>query len=143
MSKKNVLQVLFISFTENFLGFDSIGQNVDVLKEVFSHIIETVEGEFMNDSMSKSLVDVNNNSDFKRRKNPKKSQKGKEQIETRLTRSKRKASGGSLVNPRKFYPCLICGEKKHMDYSPHQLKNHYRYILTIYIQGQPLGIDRK
>jgi hypothetical protein len=112
--------------TENFLGFDSIGQNVEVLKEVFSHIIETVEGEFMSDLMSKSLVDVNNNSDFKRRKNPKKSQKGKEQVETRLTRSKRKASGGSLVNPRKFYPCLICGEKKHMDYSPHQLKNHYR-----------------
>jgi len=113
--------------TENFLGFDTIGQNVEVLKEVFSHIIETVEGEFMSDLMSKSLVDVNNNnSDFKGRKNPKKSQKGKEQVETRLTRSKRKASGGSLVNPRKFYPCLICGEKKHMDYSPHQLKNHYR-----------------
>ena len=128
MSKKNVLQVPFISFTENFLGFDSIGQNVEVLKEVFSHIIDTVEGEFMSDLMSKSLVDVNNNSDFKSRKNPKKSQKGKGQVETRLTRSKRKASGGSLVNPRKFYPCLICGEKKHMDYSPHQLKNHYRYL---------------
>merc|ERR1711971_306896 len=112
--------------TENFLGFDSIGQNVEVLKEVFSHIIETVEGEFMSDLIPKSLVDVNNNSDFKGRKNPKKSQKGKEQVETRLTRSKRKASGGFLVNPRKFYPCLICGEKKHMDYSPHQLKNHYR-----------------
>ena len=84
----------------------------------------------MSDLMSKSLVDVNNNnSDFKGRKNPKKCQKGKEHVETRLTRSKRKASGGSLVNPRKFYPCLICGEKKHMDYSPHQLKNHYRYIL--------------
>ena len=54
------------------------------------------------------------------------SRKRKEQVETRLTRSKRKASGGSLVNPQKFYPCLICGEKKHMDYSPHQLKNHYR-----------------
>ena len=87
----------------------------------------------MSDLMSKSLVDVNNNSDFKRRKNPKKSQKGKEQVETRLTRSKRKAFGGSLVNPRKFYPCLICGEKKHMDYSPHQLKNHYRYVL-IYLR---------
>ena len=80
----------------------------------------------MSDLMSKSLVDVNNNSDFERRKNPKKSQKGKEQVETRLTRSKRKASGGSLVNPRKFYPCLICGEKKHMDYSPHQLKIHLK-----------------
>ena len=75
MSKKNVLQVLFISFTENFLGFDSIGQNVEVLKEVFSHIVETVEGEFMSDLMSKSLVDVNINSDFKRRKNPKKGKK--------------------------------------------------------------------
>ena len=95
-------------------------------QKVFSHIIETVEGEFMSDLMSKSLVDVNNNSDFKRRKNPKKSQKGKDQVETRLTRSKRKASGGSLVNPRKFYPCLICGEKKHMDYSPHQLKIHLK-----------------
>jgi hypothetical protein len=50
-------------------------------------------------------------------KNPKKSQKRREQVETRLTGSKRKASGGSLVNPQKFYPCLICGEKKHMDYS--------------------------
>ena len=77
MSKKNVLQVPFISFTENFLGFDSIGQNVDVVKEVFSHIIETVEGEFMSDLMSKSLVDVNNNSDFKRRKNP---EKGKNKL---------------------------------------------------------------
>ena len=102
---------------------------MEVLKEVFSHIIETVEGEFMSDLMSKSLVDVNNNnSDFKSRKNLKKSPKGKEQVETRLTRSKRKAFGGSLVNPRKFYPCLICGEKKHMDYSPHQLKTHYRYL---------------
>ena len=50
--------------TENFLSIDSIGQNVEVLKEV--------EGEFMSDLMSKSLVDVNNNSDFKSRKNPKK-----------------------------------------------------------------------
>ena len=40
-------------------------------------IIETVEGEFMSDSMSKSLVDVNINSDFKRRKNP---EKGKNKL---------------------------------------------------------------
>ena len=84
----------------------------EVLKEVFSHIVETVEGEFMSGLMSKSLVDVNNNSDLNKRRNPKKSQKEKEQVETRLTRSKRKAFGGSLVNPRKFYPCLICGVKK-------------------------------
>ena len=67
----------FISFTENFLGFDTIGQNVEVLKEVFSHIIETVEGEFMSDLMSKSFVDVNINSDFKKRKNPQKKGKNK------------------------------------------------------------------
>ena len=41
-------------------------------------IIETVEGEFMSDSMSKSLVDVNINSDFKKRKSPKK--KGKKKL---------------------------------------------------------------
>ena len=97
--------------SENFLNFDSIGQNVEVLKEVFSHIIERVEGVWQWLDV-KNLVDVNNNYDFKSRKNPKKSQKRKEQVETCLTRSKRKASGGSLVNPQKFYPCLICGEKK-------------------------------
>ena len=41
-------------------------------------IIETVEGEFMSDLMSKSLVDVNINSDFKKRKSPKK--KGKKKL---------------------------------------------------------------
>ena len=30
--------------SESFLNFDSIGQNVQVLKESFSHIIERVEG---------------------------------------------------------------------------------------------------
>ena len=51
-----------------------------------------------------------------------------EHNKTRLTRSKRKSFGESLINPRKFYPCLICGENKHMDYSPQQLKNHYRNV---------------
>ena len=112
--------------TENDIGLDSIGQIVDeVVKEVFSHIIQKIDGDFMSDLMSKSLVDFNNNSSIKR-KNPKKLKKGTEQqAETRLTRSKRKTSGGSLLNPRKFYACLICGDK-HMDYSPVQLKHHYR-----------------
>jgi len=111
--------------TENNIGLDSIGQIVDeVVKEVFSHIIQKIDGDFMSDLMSKSLVDVNNNSSNKR-KNPKKLKKANKQTETRLTRSKRKTSGGSLLNPRKFYACLICGDK-HMDYSPVQLKHHYR-----------------
>ena len=111
--------------TENDIGFNSICQDVDeIIREVLSHIIQKIDGDFMSDLMSKSLVDVNNNNKIER-KNPKKSKKGTEQAETRLTRSERKKLGGSLLNPRKFYACLICGEK-HMDYSPAQLKNHYR-----------------
>jgi len=49
----------------------------------------------------------------------------KEKTNPRLTRRRRKTVGGSLINPRKFYVCLICGNK-HMDYSIQQLKNHYR-----------------
>ena len=110
---------------ENDIGFNSIRQNVDeIIREVLSHIIQKIDGDFMSDLMSKSLVDVNNNP-CNERKNPKKLKKANEQVETRLTRSKRKTSGGSLLNPRKFYACLICGEK-HMDYSPVQLKHHYR-----------------
>ena len=111
--------------TENDIGLDSIGQIVDeVVREVFSHIIQKIDGDFMSDLMSKSLVDVNNNSSIER-KNPKKLKQANKHAETRLTRSKRKTSGGSLLNPRKFYACLICGDK-HMDYSPVQLKHHYR-----------------
>ena len=111
--------------TENDIGLDSIGQIVDeVVREVFSHIVQKIDGDFMSDLMSKCLVDVNNNSSIER-KNPKKLKQANKHAETRLTRSKRKTSGGSLLNPRKFYACLICGDK-HMDYSPVQLKHHYR-----------------
>ena len=64
----------------------------------------------------------------------------REQVKTRLTRSKRKAFGESLVNPRKFYPCLICGENKHMDYSPLQLKNHYRNVHGYQLGTGPLPV---
>ena len=47
--------------------------NIKIVEEILKK--ETVEGEFMRDLMSKSLVDVNINSDFKRRKNPKKGKK--------------------------------------------------------------------
>lgn len=104
----------------------TLGKNVEVFKEVFSDIIDTIEGDIGN-LISKDVVDENNNTDFKRKKS-KNLKKGKEQVkvETRLTRSMRKRLGGSLVNPRKFYPCLICGEKKHMDYSKGMLRIHYR-----------------
>ena len=63
-----------------------------------------------------------------------------EQVNIRLTRSKRKAFGESLINPRKFYPCLICGEKKHMDYSPLQLKKHYRNVHGYQLGTGPLPV---
>ena len=63
-----------------------------------------------------------------------------EQNKTRLTRSKRKSFGESLINPRKFYPCLICGEKKHMGYSPLQLKNHYRNVHGYQLGNGPLPV---
>jgi len=111
---------------ENDIGFNSIRQNVDeIIREVLCHIIQKIDGDFMSDLMSKSLVDVNNNSSIERKNSKKFKKRTEQQVETRLTRSKRKTSGGSLLNPRKFYACLICGEK-HMDYSPVLLKSHYR-----------------
>ena len=54
--------------------------------------------------------------------------------EERLTRNKLKAKGGSLINPRKFYMCLICGPK-HLDYSENDLCRHYQISHEISPKG--------
>ena len=74
-----------------------------------------------NDLVMANLFDENNNLEIEKFRL-------KDEVEPRLTRRKRKTSGGSIVDPRKFYVCLICGDR-HMDYSIQNLKRHYRYIL--------------
>ena len=75
-----------------------------------------------NDLVMANLFDENNNLEIEKFEL-------KDKVEPRLTRRKRKTSGGSIVDPRKFYVCLICGDA-HMDYSIQKLKSHYRYFFV-------------
>jgi len=84
-----------------------------------------LESPDFSDFMLKNLFDENNNLLIEKKEKIELKEKTGEKTNPRLTRRRRKTVGGSLINPRKFYVCLICGNK-HMDYSIQQLKNHYR-----------------
>jgi len=124
-------------------NFDSplLSQNDDMFKEILDQIDLTTneDEEYLNlilkrkkliqtqksllspdfnDLVMANLFDENNNLEIEKFKL-------KDEVEPRLTRRKRKTSGGSIVDPRKFYVCLICGDR-HMDYSIQNLKRHYR-----------------
>jgi len=115
-----------------------LSQNDDISREILNQIVSTInedkkhldlvskrdrlisnqkklQSPDFGDFMLKNLFDENNNLLIDK----------KEKTDPRLTRRKRKTVGGSLIDPRKFYECLICGDK-HLDYSIQELKNHYR-----------------
>jgi len=123
--------------------FDSplLSQNDDMFKEILDQIDLTIneDKEYLNlilkqkklirtqksllspdfnDLVMANMFDENNNLEIEKFEL-------KDKVEPRLTRGKRKTSGGSIVDPRKFYVCLICGDA-HMDYSIQKLKSHYR-----------------
>jgi len=77
-----------------------------------------LQSQDFNDLLMSILYDENNNL-------PMKSFELKDKKDFRLTRTRKRTFGGSLINPIKYYSCLICGDK-HLDYSIRDLKNHYR-----------------
>jgi len=119
----------------------SLSQNDKIAKEILDQITSTIneDEEYLdlilkrnrlistqkklqsldfNDFMMKNLFDENNNLLDEKIES-------KEKKDPRLTRRRKRTIGGSLIDPRKFYVCLICGDK-HMDYSISKMKHHYK-----------------
>ena len=153
-----ILRLIFLLLDE--FEFLNLSQNDDnISREILDEIAQTVaedeeylhllakrnrlistqkklQSQDFNDLLMSILYDENNNL-------PMKSFELKDKRDFRLTRARKRTFGGSLINPIKYYSCLICGDK-HLDYSIRDLKNHYRYIIKFdKYQDLPYGVIHK
>jgi len=95
-------------------------ENQSITQEVLDLVANTVDEEIVDPYEYDSFIqkDLNNNKEKRKVVETK-------TTEVCLTRSRKRNHGGQVLNPRKFYVCVTCGDK-HMDYTEKAMRSHYK-----------------
>lgn len=113
----------------------SLVEKAEVVSSLLREVVQMVEDEDV----------VHNALSKKQSKNKKVKKADKSNSKARiLTRRMKKETGLKLINPRKFYQCLICRKNNRifMEYKESSLKTHYRNSHGIPILGnEPLPTE--
>lgn len=114
----------------NKAGFE---EEQEVVGECYIHLIKTIDEDVVSGYVEKSLFE-------EEKINREKCLKSDPVCRVPLTRKRQRITGEKLLNPRKFFACLICSNT--LFYTENNLKAHYRGSHGKIIGAGPLPVIR-